>query len=503
MLAFLQFDAPALPVLERMLAEGRLPTLAGLRERGTWRELDTNAAILQSATYPTLATGVDVTHHGLYSAFPWSPSRQRVRFVHRFPKPPALWERVTAAGRRSLVVDPVLGWAPRSMAGLYLSGWNFEDRMLIQGRSVPRFARRRLGRRHGAPPHLDDVYGRRAVTELVRLREHLLRAPGRTADLLVEELRRGAYDFLWANFSSAHKAGHHLWDPGDAIVTSLDESSARSLRAGLEEVYAAVDSALGRVLSALPDDADLVVFSPTGMGANTSRADLLPRMLSSVVSGRPSGAPDTHTRTPVWGLRARIPRTWRSRLARALPDRVVADVTTRLYLRADWRRTRAFAPPGENKGYVRLNLAGRERDGIVDPGRADELLDTIARGLLTFRDVDGSPAIAGIARMHELVGSDRYAPNLPDLVVFWRDHASADVSRVDSDVYGEIVRHGVGSGRSGNHVDDAWALLLPARARLRDLGREPRVTDLAATACALLGADRSGLSGEPLLEASQ
>src|SRR5687767_13633248 len=72
MLALLQFDAAALPVVEAMLADGRLPALANLRARGAWETLDARATVLQSATYPTLCTGVDVREHGLYSSFPWS-----------------------------------------------------------------------------------------------------------------------------------------------------------------------------------------------------------------------------------------------------------------------------------------------------------------------------------------------------------------------------------------------------------------------------------------------
>ena len=54
--------------------------------------------------------------------------------------------------------------------------------------------------------------------------------------------------------------------------------------------------------------------------------------------------------------------------------------------------------PGEDKGYVRLNLRGRERDGIVGPGEADELLSSIADGLLSFADPDGSASIASSTR---------------------------------------------------------------------------------------------------------
>ena len=43
MLAILQFDAASARLLERLLREDRLPTLAGLRERGVWHDLDAPA----------------------------------------------------------------------------------------------------------------------------------------------------------------------------------------------------------------------------------------------------------------------------------------------------------------------------------------------------------------------------------------------------------------------------------------------------------------------------
>jgi len=196
-----------------------------------------------------------------------------------------------------------------------------------------------------------------------------------------------------------------------------------------------------------------------------------------------------------------VPALWRDRIARLLPDDLVADLATRLYLRRDWSRTRAFAVPGENKGYIRVNLAGRERHGIVRPGEVDELLETIAAGLRTFCDPGGSPSISCVERMTRMTSHGSAVARLPDLVVHWGDYPAGRLSRVSSPVHGAVTRLGVGSGRSGNHVDDAWAVILPGPSRRRDPGRPARITDIAATVCGLLGADPAGLSGTPLLEA--
>lgn len=502
MLVILQFDSAAVPLLEQMLAEGALPTLAALRQRGRWQTLDARATFLQSSTYMTLCTGVDVREHGVYSAVPWSAPDQRPRFMYAFPYPPTIWERLTAHGRRALIVDPILAWAPLRMEGIYLSGWQFEDRMVSRGISLPGDVRRVLSRQQGRPPRLDDVYGTRRVSSLFAWREHLVKAPARVADTAVELLGRDSFDLIWLNFAAAHKAGHHLWDPSAVVGEALGDRDQRALQAGLRDVYAAVDAAIARVLDVLPGNADLIIFSPTGMAANTSRADLLPGMLDAVLSGkaRPAKPPRDGTRSPIWTVRSAIPIEWREWLARMLPDDVVADLTTRLYMRLDWGQTRAMAVPGENKGYIRVNLKGRERDGIVDESEVDDLLGTIARGLVTFVDPDGSPAISKVERMSEIAFGGSAVDRLPDLVVHWGEHPASRLSRVTSPVHGEVVRRGVGSGRSGNHVDEAWAILLPGASRVRDIGRAARITDIGATACTLLGADTTGLSGTSLLE---
>ena len=502
MLALLQFDSASLPLLRRMLEDGRLPTLARLAREGAWETLDASATFLQSSTYMTLCTGMDVREHGVYSAVPWSAPAQRPRFMYALPHPPTVWERLTAAGRRSLIVDPILAWAPDRIAGVYLSGWQFEDRMVARGRALPRAVGAGLARRLGRGPRLDDVYGARSAGSLLEWRRHLVAAPDRAADAVVELLRREPFDLVWVNFGAAHKAGHHLWDPAAVADAPLDDTTEHRLRAGLAQVYEAVDRAMDRILAALPDRADVIVFSPTGMDANTSRADLLPGMLDAVLAGGTPRAKRARSRSPIWAIRSAVPTSWRDRAARLLPDDLVADLATRLYLRRDWSRTRAMAVPGENKGYIRVNLAGREREGIVRPGEVDELLETIAAGLRTFHDPDGEPSITCVERMTSMTSTGSAVSRLPDLVVHWGGYPAGRLSRVTSPVHGDVTRLGVGSGRSGNHVDDAWAVILPGPSRRRDPGRPARITDIAATACALLGADATGLGGAPLLEAT-
>src|SRR4051812_25461404 len=135
-----------------MIGEGRLPTLARLREAGRSYELDPGTTpLFPSAAYPTLYTGTEIAEHGIYSAFPWSPAAQRVRWMNRLPLPRNVWERL-AQGRRSLVVDPYDNWPPSRGEGLFVCGWQYRNRVnALERWSVPEDAHRRLSRRFGKP----------------------------------------------------------------------------------------------------------------------------------------------------------------------------------------------------------------------------------------------------------------------------------------------------------------------------------------------------------------
>ena len=498
MLALLCLDTASLPVVERMLEAGRLPTLADLRQRGQWLPLERPGMEIEAGAYQTLYSGQPLSEHGLYFPFQWSAAEQRLRYIHHFSAPPALWERLAAAGRRSLVVDPYEARLPERTAGVYLSGWQFANRFVLPTRTDPRAVRRRLVRRLGRPPLVEEVFGRPTLSGLRALRRQLLAAPGRAAKAVVELLGSERFDLLWLNLPAPHLAGHRLWDVSQ--LPGVNGDASREFADAVAEIYEAADAALGEIVSALPPGTDIVLFSPSGMGPNTSCADLLPQMLEAVLGTGGNHKEEASTGSAIWRLRAAVPTSLRAGFSRALPKRVLFEMSARLELSgADWSRTRAFPLPSDGTGYVRLNLRGRERQGVVDPSEAEALLDEIAAGLETFTDPDGAPAVTGVEHTAPLVDGGPHADRLPDLVVHWSDRPSAALTGVTSPVHGDVVRRGGGTGRTGHHTDEAWALLVPGRSQPRELSRPPHIVDLAATACAVAGA-QDGLPGESLFE---
>lgn len=501
MLTILQFDAASASALARLLADGRLPTLAGLRERGVWHELDAPATQFAAGAQHSLYSGVELADHGLFYPFQWSAPEQRVHYMGAFHAPPPVWERLGRRGTRTLAVDPYESRPPvEAPPGELVCGWQLHDRVVLRQWASPTTTHRRLERLYGPPQPVDEVFGRHTVTEMLGLRRRLLGAPGRVADAATLLLAEQRFDLAWLTFCAAHVAGHQFWDLSQLDPAQLDADAERVLGSTLDDVYAAVDHALGRVLAALPADADLMVVSPVGMEVNTSRADLLPEMLRAILD--PAAAQENNSPSSIWRLRAALPSGARAKVASALPERVALDLTSRLEMRGvDWASTRAFAHPAENQGYIRLNLRGRERDGIVAPEDAKDLMDEIITGIHTFTDLDGSPAVQSVERVADRFGTGDRAHQLPDLIVRWVDTPATRVEGVRSERFGTVRRHGVGSGRSGNHTEgDAWALVVPGTSRHAQPTRPPRLEDVAATAAALSGADTADMAGEPLLQ---
>jgi predicted AlkP superfamily phosphohydrolase/phosphomutase len=503
-IAVLQFDSASAALLERLAAEGRLPNLEALRGRGTTVSLESPAEHFPASAYQTLYRGIEVGDHGLFYPFQWSAPRQSIRLAPEFEAPPAIWERLARAGRSTLAIDPYECHAPKQADGVLVCGWGMRERVVLERWSRPGGIERSLHRRHGRPPNVTEVFGAQRPAELRRLRERFLAAPGRVADAALEQLADRRFDLVWLTFAAPHLAGHRLWElPPYLGEADLSGPDRQRLESALGDIYAEVDTQLGRVLEALPDDADTIVCSVLGMDVNTSRADMLPGMLAAVLGGaqRNGGGDLDSDSGAMWRLRAALSGRARGAVAAAMPDRLALELTARMELRGvDWSSTRAFAHPADNQGYVCLNRQGRERDGIVDDAEAEELLESIAVGLRDFRDPDGEPAVAAVDRV-----ADRWAGSaadrLPDLVVRWRPTSAVAIEALHSPRFGTVQRHGYGSGRTGNHTDgDAWALLAPGSARVRDPGRPARIADIAATVAALSDADLSGLAGTPLME---
>ncbi len=154
----------------------------------------------------------------------------------------------------------------------------------------------------------------------------------------------------------------------------------------------------------------------------------------------------------------------------------------------------AFALPSFYDGRIRINLRGRERDGMVEPSRYEETCRALEAMLRECRDPrTGEPAVADFERASTrdplaLAGSES------DLLVVWRGTAAA----LEHPRLGLIGPIAAATHRRPHRVRTAWPM-----SRRRGLVPGDRGTrsafDVVPTLVELLGSPpRPDLSGVSL-----
>jgi predicted AlkP superfamily phosphohydrolase/phosphomutase len=148
---------------------------------------------------------------------------------------------------------------------------------------------------------------------------------------------------------------------------------------------------------------------------------------------------------------------------------------TSLFENIDWSRTAAYGL-GINGLY--LNLKGRERDGIIEPGDEQEaLLDELTSGLEAVRDFDGQPVIRKVYRADKVYSGNATAL-APDLIVGYRRGYRASWATCLGDLTDDILLDN-DSAWSADHCADALEVpgVLFSNRPLR--GTNPSLVDLA------------------------
>ncbi|MGE5231745.1 MAG: alkaline phosphatase family protein [Deltaproteobacteria bacterium] len=483
-LLLIGLDAADIELVERWTADGSLPNLAALKARGAMTPLATSARWLTGSPWPTFYTGRPASDHGIYHDFQWRQERMAFAAPSTDWLPVRPFWRGLPADVPAVVHDVPMTPGTEPFHGVESTGWGSHDK-LVPPETFPREVLDQIRSRWGDSPIKTDEYGRASLASLRELHAQLLDLTSRSSEA-ARWLLRNPWRLGIVVFGALHRGGHRFWDR-----TSVDGAVPPGLAGwyddALHDLYRAADRAVGALVASAPD-ATVFVFALHGMMVNTARVDLLDDMLARVLHG-PAAEP------PKPGLLRRageaIPLGLRRRLTNAVPkalkDRIMTRWTTG---GTDWSRTRAFTLRADLSGYIRINLAGREPEGVVHPGELDALLERIAGGLGSFRDAaTGEPLVAEVCRARDVFPPGERMDRLPDLIVRWTETSAATHEAIESPTLGRIARATPGripNGRSGNHRAAGWLLAcgpgIPAGARLSD----GDILDLAPTALARL-----------------
>jgi predicted AlkP superfamily phosphohydrolase/phosphomutase len=147
------------------------------------------------------------------------------------------------------------------------------------------------------------------------------------------------------------------------------------------------------------------------------------------------------------GVKAQVP------VARASFARIASQI--------DWSGTRVYCPSAPGSG-LRVNLRGREAQGVVAPEDYDRVCEEVRAALLAIVDrATGRSVVRAVHRRHEIYDGD-HVDNGADLLVETHD----PYCLIEGAGTASIVPTGLNDGeRTGNHLREGIFMMAGAAAR--------------------------------------
>jgi predicted AlkP superfamily phosphohydrolase/phosphomutase len=508
--------------------QGQLPTLARLRETGAYMRLANFDYCRAESACTSFLTGCSPWRTGRWAPFKYHEDYRVVdRQAYEFDEYPPFYG--VGESHRVAIFDLPQTRLSDRVNGVQVLGWGAHSPRTAST-SAPEGMLEDLTARFGTHPTFENdhvvLWDAPAMQSLKRGLETGI---SRRAAICCELLQREPWDLFLTYFGETHSAGHAFWhlSQTDHPLSAVDKWATDPLL----DIFQAVDRAIASIIEAAPDRARIVIFSDHGMEANSTDLPslvFLPELMYrwslpgalGLDAGKRKIAPPAmprhgrswtdevwarkHDRNPITrAMRRFLPvEFFHYAIERRLgingvplcPDDCDLGHQPPMWYRPAWPRMKAFALPSFSEGYVRINLAGRERAGIVDPADYNAVCDEIEAVLGQMRDGrTGEPMVSKIMRTRTSAGAaDRNLPD-PDLLVLWAAHPT-DVADTPFGRIGPMPFQ-----RTGSHVERGFVLASGPGITRADGGHEPHALDLAPTILSLINATvPSYMEGKPL-----
>jgi predicted AlkP superfamily phosphohydrolase/phosphomutase len=513
---FLEMDAAQHSLVREWAAAGLMPNVQRLLQRGIVGPTMAPEGFFVGSIWASLMTGVSPARHGVHSWEQLKPGTYEFfrNITPRYMKRAPFWNALSDAGKRVAIFDIPLSGVSEGLNGIQSVEWGAHDANLGFDTWPPQLKDEILAKFGPAPAMSCD--GPKTPEQIAAFRDGLVRSVEAKADLTSHYLSQGGWDFFAQVFTESHCAGHQTWHLADPTSPHYDAAVAAIAGNPMQDVYVAIDKALGRVLKLVGDDTVVVFLLGHGMGQAYGAYYLFPDILLRLGVAKPVAKQEL----PAASRASRqVTDTALSAVWRAMPRPVKDSLRSVRDGLRDWidykpgyerpggpRHIDAAASPcfmidnNHAASAIRLNLVGREPNGVLNPGtEADAFCAQLSRDLLAIMDIDRNvPAFTAVTPVADLYRGE-HMDMLPDLLVQWNPAIPVGKVRLSSPKLG-VLEGQYRLSRTGEHQREGLFAAFGGDIEPRLLNRTVSVMDFAPTFAGLLGVELKDIDGQPIAE---
>ncbi|MFC1682640.1 alkaline phosphatase family protein [Candidatus Zixiibacteriota bacterium] len=351
----LSIDGVPHSFLKSQMDQGRFPHLAGLAGEGAFSRMRSVYPTISSVAWSSFMTGKNPAKHGIFGFVDHRPNSYDAFIptsLNMTSK--TLWEILSEAGKKVVVINVPVTYPPRAVNGILVSGFLASS---LKKATYPAEVSGQL-EKMGYRIDADAAIARESLD---RFLEDLHLTLEKRVQALHHFMDHQPWDYFHMHIMGTDRINHFMWE-------HMEQGHARYAPAFLK-YYDRIDEIIGELTGKLGDEVTFVLMSDHGFCTVKKEVNLnrylIDQKLLQFDQHPPGGLGDIDSRSRAYAL---IP------------------------------------------GRVYINLKGREPKGGVDPSDYERVRDEVAAALLDLRLPEtGQQVIEKVFKREEIYRGD----NLP------------------------------------------------------------------------------------------
>jgi predicted AlkP superfamily phosphohydrolase/phosphomutase len=410
---------------------------------------------------------VDPADHGVYDILETVPgTHKQYPVTYKSIRERTFVEDVAAAGRKGLYVDVPLMFPPPNIDATIVAGGVLpKGRQYTQPADLPHTLEK-----NGVPWRINGMSWTTYHNKPDAYLDETFELTGKRIKAAEWLMANTDWDLMASVWVSVDRTQHALSNYVGPDHPDYAQNSKTPLAARVRDVYKQLDDSIGRMVDHTRED-DIVLFISDHGFQSCFRTINMDRLLEKF--GYLHFTASNMILGPMqWGPMRKVART--------VYDKLGLHGKVSLPQPVNWSKTKAYTTIRSTGEGVSINLAGREPDGIVDPGDFERVRDEVMDRLAGFTDPKtGKKPVKAIYKREEIF-KGKHADKAPDILMepaegYSLTHAKSAIEDAD--------------WVSGDHRIDGT--IVAVGPNVRPFGETPMLVDMAPTLLAALDAPAS------------